>query len=230
MMKRIAFSMLLIIAMMAPASAAGIFGMGINSGVSGEGGSLGDLAHKLNIQMNASGADVDEIEVPYLPVLSLEFLYTQRSLIIGLGWEYCTTLIMAPEGSIDANTITIDYTRFTFPLSAGMAIPLTERARFYFAGGIDLSYIVTQLNQSDPGAISSYPEGRHLFTGYVFGFHFKIGAEAVLSRNYSLVFGYTNYMRRTTSVRDDADSAEIIIGGSDFEITAGIRYNLDLAF
>lgn len=229
-MKRIAFSILLVIAIMAPASASGIFGMGINAGVSGEGGSLGDLARKLNIQMNAAGGSVDEIEVPYLPVLAVEFIYTQRSLIISLGWEYCTSFIVLPEGSIGANTITLDYTRFTFPLTIGMAIPLTERTRFYFAGGMDVSYMVTQLNQSDPGAIASYPDAKHLFTGYVFGFHFKIGAEAVLSRNYSLVFGFTNYMRRTTPVRDEADSAEIIMGGSDFEITAGIRYNLDLAF
>jgi hypothetical protein len=222
--------MLIIFAPLASVYATGIFGMGISAGVSGEGGSLGDIARDINIEMHSVGGSIEDVDVPYLPVLSIEFLYSQRSLIVGLGWEYCTTLIMAPEGSIAGNTITIDYTRFTFPLTVGMAIPLTDRTRFYFAGGFNISYIVTQVNQSSPGALASYPDDKHLFTRYVGGFHFKTGAEAVVSRNYSLFFEYKYYMRRADSVHDKSGSAELIMGGSDFEITAGLRYNLDLSF
>ncbi len=233
-MKRFACCMLIILAPLTSVYAAGVFGMGISGGVSGEGGSLGDLARNINIEMPSVGGSFEEIDVPYLPVLSIEILYSQRSLIIGLGWEYCTSIVMAPEGSVSGNTITIDYTRFTFPLTIGMAIPLTERTRFYFAGGINVSYIVMQVNQSDPAVWVTPPYGlsadKHLFTGYVYGFHFKTGAEAVVSRNYSLVFEYTQYMRRANKVKDRTETAEIIMGGSDFEITAGIRYNLDLAF
>ena len=214
--------------------AAGVFGMGMNAGFSADGGSPGDLARNLNIQMHTVGGAVEEIDVPYLPVVSIEFLYSQRSLIVGLGWEYCTSIAMAPEGSVGTNTITIDYTRFTFPITMGMAIPLSDRKRFYFGGGLNVSYIVTQVNQSDPSVWVTPPyglsSGKHLFTGYVFGFHFKTGAEAVVSRNYSLVFEYTHYMRLAKRVKDEDGAAEIIMGGSDFEITAGIRYNLDLAF
>lgn len=230
MIKRLVCSALIFFTPMVSVYAAGILGMGINAGVSGDGGSLGDVARNLNIEMHSIGGAIEEIEVPYLPVLSLEFLYSQRALILGFGWEYCTSILMPPEGSISGNSITLDYTRFTFPLTAGMAIPLSERTRFYFAGGINVSYIVTRISQSSPGAFASYPADEHLFTGYVFGFHFKTGAEAVISRNYSLVFEYTHYMRRIITVKDEDATAEIIMGGSDFVITAGIRYNLDLAF
>lgn len=229
-MKKIIFFLFILCLPLASVQASGIFGMGINAGVSGEGGSLGDLARKINTEMHITGGSIEDVDVPYLPVLAIEFLYSQRSLVVGVGWEYCTSLIMAPEGSISGNTVTIDYTRFTFPLTVGMAIPLSDRTRFYFAGGMNVSYMVTQVNQSSPGAIASYPSDKHLFTAYIFGFHFKTGAEAVVSRNYSLVFEYTCYMRRAKQVKDSGETAETIMGGSDFEITAGIRYNLDLAF
>lgn len=229
-MKRVICVLFILLVPVAQVYSAGIFGMGVNAGVSGDGGSLGDLARNMNIEMHTVGTTVKEIEVPYLPAVSIEFLYSNRALFFGIGWEYCTSILMAPEGSVDGNTISIDYTRFTFPFTAGLAIPLSDRARFYFAGGLNVSYIVMQINQSSPGAIAAYPADEHLFTGYVFGFHFKTGAEAVVSRNYSLVFEYTCYMRRAVTVKDETGTAEIIMGGSDFEITAGIRYNLDLAF
>ena len=231
MMKRLVCSMLILLCPLAPLYAAGIFGMGISAGMSGDGGSLGDLARDINLEMHTAGGTIEDIQTTYLPVVSIEFLYSYQSVMIGMGWQYCTSVIMSPEGSIDGNNISFEYTRFSFPLTLGMAIPLHERARFYFAGGFNISYIVTQINQSSPGALASFPaEREYLFTGYVFGLHFKTGAEAVLSRNYSLFVEYTRVLRRAAKAKDQTDTVEITMGGSDFEITAGFRYNLDLSF
>jgi opacity protein-like surface antigen len=233
-MKRLLCCIFILALPLTPLGAAGIFGMGISAGLSGEGGSLGGLARKINHQMPAASADYTAIDVPYMPVFAIEFLYTQRSFYFGLGWEYCTSLLMTPEGSVGGNKITIDYTRFTFPLTIGMSIPLTDRSRFYFAGGLNFSHIVTQVNQSDPTAWTTAPYGlseeEHLFAEYFYGFHFKTGAEAKVSRNYSIMFEYTRYMGHAKWVKDDDGVAEIIMGVSDFEITVGLRYNLDLAF
>lgn len=230
MMKRYYITIFMLFCLTTGGHAAGIFGMGINSGVSTGGGTLGKAARDINYQMRSvSGADVDEIDTPYVPVFSIEFLYSYQSLLIGLGWEYSSAVLMSPEGSIDGNTISLDYSRFTFPVSIGLAVPVSSRSRFYFAGGMNISYIVLQVNQSSPGAVTSLPDREMLFDAYVFGFHFKAGAEAVLSRNYSLVFEYTYYMGRETRVKDDDDAGEIAFGCSESEITAGIRYNLDLS-
>ncbi len=229
-MKRILAAIIIFLSSAHAIHASGIFGMGINTGVSTDGGTPGNICRNLNVEMHdVPGADVTEFEPVRVPVLGIEFFYVYQSLLIGIGWEYCSTLILNPEASIDDNTITMDYNRFTFPLTAGMAIPLSSRARFFFAGGFYMNYIMLQINQSSPGVLASMPGKEALYDGYVFGFLFKVGAEAVLSRHYSLAFQYTCYLGRTTSVQDQDKLSETVIGGSETELTVGIRYSLDLS-
>lgn len=229
-MKRLVCVIVLLLISAPGLFAAGTFGMGIDAGVSGDGGTLGRVTRDINFQMRENGSSVTEIPAQYVPVVIINFTYSNQSVFIGLGWEYCSTLFMRPEGSVDGNSVTLDYTRFMFPMTIGYSIPLTRNAKFYFAGGFDLSTIIFQISQSNPGVLPGLNAGKLIYLDYVLGFHFKAGAEAVLSRNYSLVFEYTFFMGRSTKVKDEDNLSEIVIGGSDFEITAGFRYNLDLSF
>jgi len=229
-MKRFLCALIFISTVSGTSYAAGIFGMGLNAGVSADGGAMGRVMRDVNFMMRDAGGAVDEMEAPYLPSLAIDFSYCYQSVWIDLGWEYCTSLFMRPEGSIGGNSVSIDYSRFMFPLTIGYLVPLDKRARFYFAGGVNMSSMMLQVNQSSPGALAALPAGKHLFTGYLFGLHFMAGAEAVLSRNYSLVFQYTFFMGKEKTVSDEDDLAEVTVGGPEFKITAGLRYNLDLGF
>ena len=106
MMKQVLAAIIILLSSAHAIHASGIFGVGINTGVSTDGGTPGKLGRNLNVEMHdVPGADVTDFEPVSVPVLGIEVFYVYQSLIIGIGWEYCSTLILNPEGSIDNNTM-----------------------------------------------------------------------------------------------------------------------------
>lgn len=219
------------------AGAAGIFNMGMLAGIANDAGSVEKTAGDINMEMRAvTGASVEEIETTYTPVFAVNIAYISDTLLIKTGWEYTTNIFYNPAGSINnagaKNSIEINYSRYTFPLSIGVVVPLSDRNRIYFAGGINTSYVLMKVKQSDPSAapLSLYPGGSHTFSAYITGKHFKFGAEAQVSRNYSFAMEFTKYLGNSKKVKSEDQNSEILMSINSFEITAGVNYNVDLKF
>lgn len=224
-----------------PLNAAGSFSTGILLGVAGDGGSVGKIAGDLNCQMREikagdPAAEVNEIPVYYTPALTLNFRYLYDRLMLQLGWEYAASLFYNESGSVKPsagaeNKIEIEYSRFTFPLTAGLVIPAGRKTRFYMGGGFNVSFVMLEITQSSPGTppmFSYIPEKKNSYSAYIPGFHMKFGAEAVLSRNYSILFEYTRYMSINKTVESESGKSKIHMGLNTFEIAAGINYTVDI--
>lgn len=239
-MTRYITTFILLFLLAAPVFASGSFSTGILLGVDANGGSVGKIADDLNYEMRViragdPAAEVDEIPVYYAPSVALNFRYLYDRLMLQLGWEYSATFYYNEKGSVkptsgSENKIEIEYARFTFPLSAGMIIPAGKRTRFYMAGGFNVSFIMLEITQSNPGSpamFSSLPEKESSFSAYIPGFHFKFGTEVMLDRNYSVLFEYTRYMGKSLTVESETGNSEIKLGLNTFEIAMGINYTVD---
>lgn len=223
-----------------PVFPAGSFSTGILLGIDAKGGSAGKVADNLNYEMRIikagdPAAEVEEMSSYYAPSLTLNFRYLYDRLMLQLGWEYSATLFYNETGSVKPaaapeNKIEIEYSRFTFPLSAGVVIPAGKRTRFYMAGGFNVSFIMLEITQSNPGSpamFSDIPDKISSYSAYIPGFHFKFGTEVILDRNYSVLFEYTRYMSKSLSVESENKNSEIKLGLDTFEIAFGINYTVD---
>lgn len=228
---------LIFMSLAAPLYSTGSFSTGILLGAAGDGGSVGKVADDVNYSMTrikASDPDakIDVVPVYYTPALTVNFRYFYDRLMLQLGWEYAASLFYDESGSIkpsdgEKNKIEIEYSRFTFPLSAGLVIPATRRTRFYMAGGFNVSFVMIEIKQSNPGTFSKLPEKKNSYSSYIPGFQMKFGAEALLSRNYSILFEYTRYMSNSRTVESDSGNSRLTIDMDTFEIAAGINYTVD---
>ncbi len=214
--------------------ATGIFNLGLMAGASNDAGDVENIAGNINSEMRSiAGADVSELESKYSPVFSVTLAYINDSLLMKTGIEYSTNSFYNPSGSVESggadNEVDLKYSRFTFPVSFGIVIPLSERNRIYFAGGINMSYVVALVEQSDPAGVNlpSYPEDSHTFAGYITGTHLKFGAEALIDRNYSFCVEITKFSGNAKRVKSEDENSEIMMSMNTFEITAGLNYNID---
>lgn len=239
-MTRFITVIILFLLMAAPLFAAGSFSTGILLGVDAKGGSVGKIADDLNYEMRIikagdPAAEVNEIPVYYAPSITVNLRYLYDRLMLQLGWEYSATFFYNEEGSVkptagSENKIEIEYSRFTFPLSAGLVIPAGKKTRFYLAGGFNVSFVMLEITQSNPGSpamFANLPEEKNSFSAYIPGFHFKLGTEVLLERNYSLLFEYTRYMSKSADVQSGSGNAEMKLGLDTFEIALGINYTVD---
>ncbi len=221
----------------AESHASGTFSMGIMAGASNDAGNVNKLAGDINADMREyqnsnSGTIVTEIDTTYTPLVAISLFYIKESLLVKAGWEYTTNAYYKSSGSIkppagDENKIEIDYSRFTFPVSLGMVLPLSARDRIYFGGGLNMSYILLKVKQSDPGLLALYPEKSHTFSGFTAGTHLLCGAETVLSRNYSFAVEIIKYFGNPVKIQSEDKNSEMYMSINSFEITAGINYNID---
>ncbi len=226
---------LLILLLCINTEAAGIFNLGLMAGVTNDAGNVEEVAGDINMEMRNyqvlnAGTIVTEIENTYAPVLSVNIAYFNDNLLIKTGWEYTTNTFYNSSGSITdgaENKIEIDYSRYTFPVTFGVVIPLTARDRFYFAGGLNMSYVVMKVTQSNPGFWTLYPEKSHTYAAYIMGTHIKCGAETIISRNYSFAFEFTRYFGNPKRVKSEDKKSETFMSVNSFEITIGINYNID---
>ena len=217
--------------------ASGKISMGIMAGASNDAGNISKIAGDINSEMREyqianSGTEVTEIETTYTPLVSLNFSFVKESLLIKAGWEYTTNSFYKSSGSIQPsagseNKIELDYTRFTFPVSFGMVIPLTGRDRIYLGGGLNISYFLFKITQTDPGLLALYPDKSHTYSAFIGGTHVMCGAETVLSRNYSFTIEFTKFFGNPSKVQSEDENSEMYMSINSFEITAGINYNIN---
>lgn len=228
---------LLILILWVDIEAAGILNLGIMTGAANDAGNIKKIAGDINMELREyqslnPGTTVTELETTYSPVFSVNLAYINDSLFIKTGWEYTSNIFYKPAGSIEQsgmpeNKIELSYSRFTFPVSFGLVIPLSSRDRFYFGGGLNMSYVLMKLKQSNPAALTLYPDNSHTFSGYIAGTHIKCGAETLISRNYTFAVEFTRYFGNPSKVKSEDEDSEIYMGLDSFEITAGVNYNLD---
>jgi hypothetical protein len=221
----------------ANAQAAGIFNLGLMAGAANDAGNVEKIAGDINMEMREyqsahPGTTVTELETSYSPVFSVNLAYINNALLIKTGWEYTTNAFYNPAGSVHEsgfaeNKVELGYSRFTFPVSFGIVIPMTNRNRFYFAGGLNMSYVLMKVKQSNPAALTSYPDESHTFSAFIAGTHVKCGAETLMERNYSFAVEFTRYFGNPTKIKSEDEISEIFISVDSFEITAGINYNID---
>ena len=236
-MKRFLSTVIILLSLAAQARAAGSFSMGFLMAADGRGGGSGEIADQLNREMRSvkagdPAAVVDELPVYYAPALTVNFRYLYNRLMLQLGWEYAASPLYNESGSIDPtagaeNRVEIQYSRFTFPLTAALVIPSGGRTRFYMGGGLNVSFVMLEINQSTPGVFAYLPDEKNSYAAYIPGFHVKFGAEALLSRNYSILFEYTKYMSKRQDVESENGNSEIKLGLNTFEIGVGVNYTVD---
>lgn len=211
---------------------AGQLEMGIMAGIADDAGCVGYTAGIINSEMRATGGSVTDLETTYAPVLSANVSYLSESFLVKISWEYATNIFYSGKGTVSGaadNSAEIDFTRYTFPVSVGIALPLTSRDRIYFAGGVNLSYVEMKVKQSNPASaiFSMYTDDSHTYSSYVTGVHFKLGAEVVVSRNYSFTIEATRYFGNFKRVTSEDKLSDTFIGVNSFEIAAGINYILN---
>jgi len=212
---------------------AGIFSTGIGIGVSGDTGGLDSTVSFINSEMRKfqianPGTGVTEIETLYSPVIALNFSYIYNYSIFKAGWEYSGNYFFKRSGSLGDNDIEISYSRFTFPVSAGILIPYDRKNRFYFAGGINYTYAEMRIKQSDPDPLWILPDEKYTFAGDILGFHVKAGGEVLLSRNYTFLFEVTRFFGKESKVDSEEDNARFPMRLNTFQFTAGINYTVDI--
>jgi len=228
---------LLILFFCVDTQASGIFNLGLMAGAASDAGNLEKIAGDINMEMreyqaNHPGTTVTEIETTYAPVFSANLAYINDNLLLKTGWEYTSNILYNPEGSIkpsglQKNVIELDYSRFTFPVSFGIVIPLSNRNRFYFSGGLNMSYVLMKVKQSNPAALTLYPNESHTYSAFIAGTHIKCGGETLIDRNYSFAMEFTRYLGNPAKIKSEDENSEIFMGVNSFEITAGINYNID---
>jgi len=225
---------LLIILLWADSEASGIFSLGLMAGAANDPGNVEKTAADINMEMRGvAGADVKEIETAYTPVFSVNLGYINDALLVKTGWEYTTNIFYNSKGSITnagaEDKIELDYSRYTFPVSIGVVIPLTNRNRLYFAGGVNMSYVLMKVKQTNPAVVplSLYPGESHTFSAFLAGKHLKFGADALISRNYSFEMEFTKYFGNNKRVQSEDKNSQTLMSVNSFEITAGINYCVD---
>ncbi len=223
--------MLLIVC--AEARSAGVLNLGIMAGAADDAGCVGYTAGIINSEMHSTGGSVTDLETTYAPVIYAGLTYVNESLMVKIGWEYATNVFYSGKGSVSGaadNSVEVDFSRYTFPVSAGIVLPLTDRDRLYFAGGVNFSYILMKVKQSNPASLvfSQYTEDSHTFSSYLSGIHIKLGGEASLGRSSSVVIEAARYFGNYKRVKSEDGLSETLIGINSFEIMAGINYSLDL--
>ena len=211
----------------------GIFSTGIGIGVSGDTGGLDSTVSFINSEMRKfqianPGTAVTEIETLYSPVIALNFSYIYNYSIFKAGWEYSGNYFFKRSGSLGDNDIEISYSRFTFPVSAGLLIPYDRKSRFYFAGGVNYTYAEMLIKQSDPDPAWILPDKKYTFAGDILGFHVKAGGEVLLSRNYTFLFEVTRFFGKESKVDSEEDNARFPLRLNTFQFTAGINYTVDI--
>ncbi len=226
---------LLLIFLCVDLHAGGMFNVGFMAGAADDAGGVDKIDGDINMEMRSTaGATVAELDTTYSPVFSINLGYVSDSLMIQGGWEYTTNVFYKSRGSIKtgstANEIEVTFSRFTVPLSLGIAIPLTDRDSIYFAGGVNMSYVILEVKQSSPSSapLSAYPAGSLHYTAFISGSHLKCGGDIRLSRNYSFAMEFTQYFGNTKKVENEEKNSKILLGVNSFEITAGINYNIDI--
>ena len=226
-------SFLLLLSLSFNAWSAGIFSTGIGLGASGDTGGLDSTVSYINSEMRKfqianPGTSVTEIESPYSPVIALNFSYIYNYSIFKAGWEYSGNYFLKRSGSLADNDIEISYSRFTFPVSAGLLIPYDRKSRFYFAGGVNYTYAEMLIKQSDPDPAWILPDKKYTFAGDILGFHVKAGGEVLLSRNYTFLFEVTRFFGKESKVDSEEDNARFPLRLNTFQFTAGINYTVDI--
>ncbi|HPD78625.1 MAG TPA: hypothetical protein PKX79_11215 [Spirochaetota bacterium] len=217
--------------------ATGTFSTGFLFAVDGQNGAIDKIRNDINHDMRLTqysdpSTSINEIDTIYSPSLSINFRYFYDRFMMQLAWEYSTCFFFNEKGSItpssgDKNTIELKYSRFTFPFTMAIILPAWNNSRFFIGGGLNLSFMMLEVNKSDYATLTRFPDKKNTYSGYIPGFHFKIGAETTLSRNYSISFEYIKYMSKNFTVKSDNGNSEIYMGLNSFEIGVGINYNVN---
>jgi len=215
---------------------AGTFSTGFLFAVDGRNGAVDKIRNDINydmrlIQASDTTASINEMDVIYSPSLSLNLRYLYDKLLMQIAWEYSTCFFFNEKGSItpssgNTNELELQYSRFTFPFTMALVLPGWSNSRFFMGGGVNLSFIMLEVTKTDYATLTKFPDKKNSYSAYIPGFHFKLGAEAILSRNYSISFEYIRYLSKELKVKSDSETSEIYMGLNSFEIGIGINYNI----
>lgn len=188
------------------AHAIGEFSLGLNAGVAYGVNEIDTTIDRFNTAMKGfqntlAGTEVNQLRVPYTPVVGLNVRYQFNFLLFRLGWHF-TSLIQPVQGSITPatgvkNEIEIFSLQHSMPASIGLIIPLKKRTYFFIGAGgtFHISYTrITQSNPDQPGVPfdfntldSSLSKNRRdrYYKEFV-GYHFIMGAEVPVGSNVTI--------------------------------------------
>jgi len=215
---------------------AGELSFSLMGGVADDRGLVKNRLDYLNLEMRSvesstAGSKVTEIESYYMPVLSAAISYIHSRFYFSMGWEYSSYIYLKPEGEISTpaysgNEIELSMFRHTIPVNIGFVIPYDRDNLFYFAGGINFTYSMLKITQSNPGSMSSLGGESNSYESFLGGFQFKFGAKSRIKRNLSFILEVTSYMGKTRRSESLDELSKADTQMTVFEITAGVDYRI----
>ncbi len=212
----------------------GDIGVGINLGVTHDPNNLDDTITEYNMNMLAyktanPGADVDQINNPYMPVFGVNFRYNFNYLLFRIGGSYARHLYKKSDGSIKTasgrNEIKIDSSQASFPGSIGLIVPLKKRALAYIGGGMNLYFSYVNIEQSIPGGGFVTPDDpRNRYSGMFGGFHIIVGIEFPLTGRYTITGEWIHQMGSSPLIKSEDSTSEISLKVNSNILLFGINY------
>ncbi len=229
---------LLFILKVLPLMAIGDVGVGINIGITHDPNNLESEINKYNENMEAyktanSGTELNQINVPYSPVLGVNFRYNFNYLLFRIGGYYTRAYFYKAQGNIKIsgtkNKIKIDSYQAGFPGSICLLVPLKKRTISYIGGGMNLHFTYLKISQTNPGAgIVSPDDSVNRYSGMFAGFHIIFGIEFPLTNRYTLTGEWIHQMGSSPMIKSEDTADERSFNVNSDYIMFGINYYISI--
>ncbi|HSV97150.1 MAG TPA: outer membrane beta-barrel protein [Spirochaetota bacterium] len=197
------------------AYAIGEFGIGFNLGLTYAPNNTDDIIARYNGEMmTTAGADVNQLNTPYVPVVGINLRYQFNYLLFRIGCHLATPVVPT-KGSItvggNKNTIRISAFQNSIPATIGLLMPVKKRTYFYIGGGGTLHQAYIKISQSAPDAagidIGDDNRKDSYFKTFV-GYHLLLGAEVPLSEKVTMTTEWIHQEGRSYPINNHGtDSA-----------------------
>lgn len=203
------------------AHAIGEFSLGINAGVTYAPNNIDDTVNRYNDTLKNwaaanPGADVEQINVPYAPVLGFNVRYQFNFFLIRFGWHYSTSALSS-EGSVTPNggvknKIKISSFQHSLPATVGLIMPLKKRTYFYIGAGGTFHMAFVEMTQSNPvqGGLDMATFGlsnnkRDRYYKEFVGYHLILGAEVPVTSKFTLSAEWIHQEGRSYPMNNDGE-------------------------
>jgi len=206
--------------------AIGEFSLGVNAGVTYAPNNIDDTINRYNDTLKYwaaanPGADVEQINVPYAPVLGFNVRYQFNFFLIRFGWHYSTSALSS-EGSVTPNggvknKIKISSFQHSLPATVGLIMPLKKRTYFYIGAGGTFHMAFVEMTQSNPVQVGfdmgdAYPIGpalsnnkRDRYYKEFVGYHLILGAEVPVTNKFTLTAEWIHQEGRSYPMNNDGE-------------------------
>ena len=194
--------------------AIGNFSLGVNTGATYDPNNLERDIDLINVDIESykqsnAGAKGEKLNVSYSLLAGCNLKYQFNYILFRIGGHFAKTYdgingsVTTPLGV--KNKIKISTYQASFPITVAFILPVKERTWFYMGGGMTFHNAYVKITQSNPTAVPSIGSGNmeDRYYGNFPGWHFLVGAEVPVYKNYSVSVEWIHQDGRSHPITND---------------------------